>query len=252
MPLHQVAAQQKWDDLFSQPGYTCLPDYEIDILKQINLHGKDVAHLCCNNGIELLSLKNLGAGKCVGFDISDHAILEAQQRATKTKIDCHYVRTDVYEIDPSYHNCFDLVYLSAGCLGWMPDLNLFFKKVAALLKTDGQIFIHEIHPFSETLPFDNSEHAGTPLIVEPYFKTTPYEDVGGLDYVGNTEYEAKTTQYWFVHTISSIVMELSKNHFTLEFFTEYEYDISAGHRKIEALKAGIPLSYILVGRIKKV
>ena len=33
--------------------------------------------------------------------------------------------------------------------------------------------------------------------------------------------------------------------------SEYEYDISAGHRKIEALKAGIPLSFILVGKAKK-
>lgn len=249
MPKHQQAAKEKWDELFSQAGYQCLHEHEIEILKQIGIKDKDIAHLCCNNGVELLSLKNLGAATCVGFDISDEAISEAQQRAAKTMIDCTYVRSDIYEIDPAYHNSFDLIYISAGCLGWMPDLDLFFKKAAALLREHGKIFIHEIHPVAEMLPFDNSEQGGTPLLVEPYFKAEPYEDIGGLDYVGNTEYESATTQYWFVHPISRIVISLVNGGFLPEFFTEYEFDISAGHRKIEKLHAGIPLSFILTGKL---
>jgi len=36
----------------------------------------------------------------------------------------------------------------------------------------------------------------------------------------------------------------------IEHFSEYERDISAGHNRQEELKAGIPLSFILVGRKK--
>ncbi|MEI6309987.1 MAG: hypothetical protein WCP58_10145, partial [bacterium] len=106
----------------------------------------------------------------------------------------------------------------------------------------------EIHPFSEMLPFDDGEEAATLRIVEPYFKKEPYADQGGLDYVGGSEYAAKTTQYWFVHTLSGILMSMIKNRIAIEHFWEYEADISAGHRRIEEAKAGIPLSYILIGR----
>jgi SAM-dependent methyltransferase len=224
---------------------------EIGPLQQMGIKGKDVVHLCCNNGVELLSLKNLGARTCVGFDISDEAIKEATERAQHCQIDCRFIRSDVYEIGAEYGERFDIVYISAGCLGWLPDLELFVEKAAALLRNDGRIFIHEIHPFAEMLPFDGGEEAGCLRIVEPYFKKEPYIDQGGLDYVGGSEYVSKTTQYWFVHTLSDIVMSLVHHRIVVEHFSEYETDISAVYRRIEEAKAGIPLSYILIGRKQK-
>jgi hypothetical protein len=38
------------------------------------------------------------------------------------------------------------------------------------------------------------------------------------------------------------------NGIAIEHFSEYEADISAGHKRIEDAKAGVPLSMILVGR----
>jgi SAM-dependent methyltransferase len=207
-----------------------------------------VVHLCCNNGVELLSLKNLGADECVGFDISDEAIKEAGERAAQCRINCQFVRSDVYEIDAEYNNRFDIVYISVGCLGWMPDLKLFFEKAAALLRKDGLIFIHEIHPFVDMLPVDDGEEVGSLCIVGSYFKTDPYVDQGGLDYLGNSEYTSMTTQYWFIHTMSSILMSLFNNRIIVEYFSEYATAISPNHRQFEEAKAGIPLSYILIGR----
>jgi len=74
MPPHRRAAQRKWDAAFSQPGYVCLDPAEQALLKKVGTAGRSVAHLCCNNGIKLLSLKNMGAGRCVRFCISDEAI----------------------------------------------------------------------------------------------------------------------------------------------------------------------------------
>lgn len=250
MPLHTAAAGEKWDRAFSQPGFVCLPEREIMLLQQIGIEGKNVAHLCCNNGVELLSLKNLGAGECVGFDISDLAIQEAQRRAERCRIDCRYVCADVYAIPPSYDGRFDLVYMTAGALGWLPDLQRFFARAAALLRAGGHIFIHEIHPFAEMLPFDGAPEGELLRIVEPYFKADPYVDYGGLDYVGNSEYTSTKPQYWFVHTLSAILMGLVANGIALVHFSEYPTDISAGHQRLEALNAGIPLSYILIGRLQ--
>lgn len=251
MPRHQAAAKDKWDKAFLQPNYVRLDAGEIGFLQKMGIQGKDVVHLCCNNGIELLSLKNLGARTCVGFDISDEAIKEASERAQRCQIDCRFIRSDVYDIGAEFEERFDLVYITSGCLGWLPDLELFMEKAAALLRADGRIFIHEIHPFAEMLPADDGEEAGCLRINDPYFKKEPYINQGGLDYVGGSEYAAKTTQYWFVHTLSDILMSMIKNRLVVEHFSEYETDISAGHRRIEEAKAGIPLSYILIGRKQK-
>jgi ubiquinone/menaquinone biosynthesis C-methylase UbiE len=250
MPRHQQAAKEKWDQAFLQPGFVRLNDDELAQLRRIGLPGKAVTHLCCNNGTELLSLKNLGAGECVGFDISDLAIQEAQERATRYHIDCQYVRSDVYEIPTEYENRFDMVYITSGGLGWLPDLKLFFARGAALLREGGQVFIHEIHPFSEMLPFDSAEGADVLRIIEPYFKSEPYVEYGGLDYVGGTQYTSSKPLYWFMHTLSGILMALVENGLAIEHFSEYETDISAGHKRIEQAHVGVPLSYILIGRKK--
>jgi hypothetical protein len=67
--------------------------------------------------------------------------------------------------------------------------------------------------------------------------------------VGGTDYVAKT-QYWFVHTISSLIMALINNGLKIEYFSEHTQDRSAGHKKQEELDAKISLSYILIGKKK--
>lgn len=251
IPLHQNAAKGKWDDAFKKPGYVCMSDLEVDLIKRIGIAGMSVAHLCCNNGVELLSLKNLGAEECVGFDISEAAIQEARERASKCQIDCQFVLSDIYDIGPEYEERFNLVYISSGSLGWLPDLKLFFAKAEAMLDENGLIFIHEIHPFSEMLLFDNDKSEEVLRIVEPYFKTGPYIDYGGLDYVGGVKYDSNKPQYWFVHTMSDIVMGLVDNSISIEYLSEFKRDISTVHKRVERENAGIPLSYILVGRVDK-
>jgi len=248
MPRHQEAARAKWDDAFLQPGFVCLDEIEVGLLRKMGIKGKAVAHLCCNNGVELLSLKNLGAGPCVGFDISDAAIQEARERAQGCRIDCQFVRTDVYDISREYENRFEVVYISAGGLGWIPDLKLFFAKAAALLQENGRVFIHETHPFSEMLPFDDDKAADPLRIVDSYFQDEPIVEYGGLDYVGGSKYVSSRPQYWFVHTVSDILMGLVEIGISLEHFSEYEMDVSAGHKRVEAANSGIPLSFILIGR----
>ncbi len=249
MPLHQKAAREKWDRAFLQPGYVCLDDVEVEMLQCMGIRGKDVAQLCCNNGRELLSLKNLGAGTCVGFDVSDEAIAEARARAELCRIPCQFVRSDVYAIGPEWAGRFDVVYVSAGALGWIPDLRRFFAVAALLLQPGGHLFIHEIHPVAEMLPCDSPGLTDALRIVEPYFKAEPYVEYGGLDYVGHAEYSSTLPQYWFVHTLSDVIMSMIGSGLALEHFSEYPMDVSAGHHRVEQAHAGVPLSYILIGKM---
>ena len=248
VPRHQVASKEKLDLLFSEPGYIDIIDKAfLQALKDFDVTGKDIIHLCCNNGCELMSLKNMGAKRCVGIDISDLAIIEAQERAGKNNIKCEFINSDVYEIPKTFNNSFDIVILTAGCVGWIPDINEFFKIAFQLLRKNGIVFIHEIHPFSEMLPFDYSNVDNRLQIIEPYFRDEPIVESTGLDYLGGTNYTGKP-QYWFVHTLSSLIMALIKNGFVIEHFSENDNDISAVHKKQEKLNAKIPLSYILIAR----
>jgi len=244
MPKHQTANADKWDQAFSNPGFSVITEPELSLLNDLDIQGLNVAHVCCNNGVELMSLKNMGAGRCVGFDISDAAIEEAKTRAEKFGLDCEFVQTDIYDIPETYHDAFDLVYISIGCLGWMPEINRFFGKVADLLNESGQLFIYESHPFSEMLPADEMDE--DPMkIIEPYFKKDPYVDNDGIDYVGKTTYPSKT-MYWFVWTISDIIMGIIDNGMKLRHFSEYPDDISTLHSRNQEAGPAIPLSFILI------
>ncbi|MCF7827143.1 MAG: class I SAM-dependent methyltransferase [Candidatus Marinimicrobia bacterium] len=245
MPYHQKANADKWDKAFATPGFSAIREPAVALISELNIQGQKIAHLCCNNGVELMSLKNMGAGECVGFDISDQAIQEAQERADRFGIPCEFVQFDIYDISEKYHNKFDIVYISIGCLGWMPAIGRFFGKVAELLNESGELFIHESHPFSEMLPADNLENVDPLKIIEPYFKKEPYIDNDGIDYIGKTTYKSKT-MYWFVWTLSDIIMGIIENGLKLRHFSEYPDDISTLHLKNQEMGPDIPLSYILI------
>lgn len=250
MPKHQKAQKEALDKLFEKPGYIVQTNKDVlRIFDQIKIPGKDVIHLACNNGTELLSIKNMGAKRCVGVDISEFAIKEATERARQSNINCEFICSDVYDIPTEYFNSFDVVHTTAGCIGWMPDINLFINLCSRLLRKDGYLFIHEMHPFSELLPFDDTEIDNRLQIVDKYFHDGPIVENSGLDYVGGEQYEAKT-QYWFVHTISDILMSLSQNGFKLNEFIESDEDISAVHQEVEKLNAQIPLSMLILGQKK--
>jgi ubiquinone/menaquinone biosynthesis C-methylase UbiE len=248
MPKHQKVYKEELDTLFARPGYIITFQNDKDVLRifdKVNIRGKDVIHMCCNNGVELMSIKNMGANRCVGIDISEIAIDEASERAKKCNIDCEFIRSDVYELPENLFNSFDIVQITPGCIGWMPDINMFFNICRKVLRPEGFFFINEVHPFSELLPFDDSDVENRLQIVDKYFHDGPIIENISLDYIGGEQYKAKT-QYWFVHTISDLVMALNRNGFRITEFIESTCDVSAGHRKIEALNAQIPLSMILL------
>ena len=245
MPYHQKANVDKWDQAFATPGFSVLDEPELSLINSLNINGQKIAHVCCNNGVELMSLKNMGAGECVGFDISDAAIQEAEERANKFDIACEFVQTDIYDIPEKYHGEFDIVYISIGCLGWMPGIQRFFGKVASLLNESGELFIYESHPFSEMLPSDDLNNVDPMKIIEPYFKKDPYIDNDGIDYLGKTTYNSKT-MYWFVWTLSDILMGIIENGMKVRHFSEYPDDISTLHGKNQEVGLEIPLSYILI------
>ncbi len=244
-PYHQKANKERLYHLFAQPGYSCLDATITKKLREWGIAGKDVAQLGCNNGKELISLKNLGAARAVGFDISDSAIDEARSLARHAGVESELVRTDIYEIPKEYYNRFDLLYISIGVLPWMPNLIDFFQVAARILRAGGAIFIYEMHPFMQMV--DEQRKEAPVQLQESYFRKEPWVDTDSLDYYSHTEYQA-SPKYNFPYTVSGLLMALISNGIRIEYMEELEDDISCCFTEIEKLKPGLPMSFILIGK----
>jgi len=249
MPYHRRGRKINLEEAFKDPNYIVLDPIEQEKLLKIGLEGKKVVHLCCNNGIELISIVRLGANRGVGYDISDEAIREANIFSKIARVNCKFFQSDVYDLDSNNTGTFDLLYISVGALSWLPDIPRFFEIAASMLKPNGFIFIYEIHPYTDILGVEGEDgyqqdHPLNPMY--SYFKEEPWIDTDGIDYIGGVKYESKP-MVEFSHTISSILNSLIKAGIEIREFNEYSHDISTNFKDIEGDKM-IPLSYILIGK----
>lgn len=244
MPHHRKCKDREWDTHFADPSFIIQKEPELTLLNKIDLSGKAVAHLCCNNGIELLSLKRLGAGKCVGFDICDEAITDAKKRAKQFDIPVEFCRTSVYDISHDYNNTFDIVYITIGAMTWLPDLQAFFAIVSRLLRKGGTVLIYESHPFTIVLPWDVSPTEHRVELIDSYFHDSYVSYKESLDYYGNATYDAPVT-YEFLHTFTDIFNAVLSNKLVITSFCEYEHDISNGLAWVKQQNLRLPLSYTL-------
>lgn len=243
-PLHAAVNQERLLQGFREPGFSVLDAVETAKLRAIGVAGKAVAQLACNNGRELLSIKNMGAAHCVGFDLAEEFIQQAQALNAAAGQDCEFVATSIYDIPDLYNANFDLIYITIGVLSWMPDIRAFFAVVARLLRPGGHLMIYETHPFLNML--DIPGETENPLYISlSYFNNEATEETGGLDYYSDKEYDA-LPNYWFAHSLSAILNSLVANGIAIASFDEFAHDISNVFQPLEAFHR-VPLSYILVG-----
>lgn len=248
---HQKARNGSLQIGFEDPSFTTLNracDQVLnDKLRQMDLLGKTIAHIPCNNGRELLSLMKLGAKEAVGFDISDAAILEAEQLAQIAKLDAKFVRANVLDIGPEYNNRFDFIFISQGSLQWFPNLQDYFGVISRLLKKDGEILIFEIHPFKYFFEngFRFKEQNYDKLV--SYFETKPNNYPTGLDYIGNVEYNSCEC-FWFMHKMSDIITAILHNGLEIQDFDEYQNDMDG--TPDPTVSGKFPFSYLMTARKK--
>lgn len=229
---------------FAKPGFSCLDEVATARLKMLGPKGQSVAQLCCNNGRELLSIKNMGAGRCVGFDFSQAFLDQGRELAAAGDLKAEFLQTEITAIPDRYNENFDLAVMTIGVLGWMPDLSAFFTTVQRVLKPGGRMFLYEDHPILNMYPY--GEQPMPPVPDESYFRSTPYKDDEGLDYWSGKPYDAQPV-YWTFHKMSDVIMGVVGNGFQIEDFEELPDDI--GNRPDYANQPQqLPLSYIMIAR----
>ncbi len=224
-----------------KPDYSTLDALEKRVFASLRVEGKAVAQLNCNDGREP-SLAKLGAARHVGFGSSDAFIEQARLLAKMGGLAAEFVRVSVYDIPHDYNDSFDIVYVTIGALGWLPDLTSYFETVARILKSGGSLFLYEMHPVLDM--FD----AATGLEVKhSYFRTEPYKEEAAPDYYdpGQT---VQGTSYWFHHKLADVVGGCLMNGLSLTHFEEHPHDLSNVYAAFQAFEHKPPLSYSLVAR----
>ena len=245
-PVHAKSNQPRLLEAFSKPGHNTLDPHCLDRLNEIGFQGKSVAQLGCNNGQELLSLKNLGAGLCVGFDASAAFIEHAEALARVSgHTDATFVVTDIYDIPADKVGPYDIVMTTIGVLGWMPNLEEFFEILDRLTRPGGHVFIEESHPV--LMMYEPGEGADPSYLKYSYFKEDPWVDTDGLDYYEGRKYDSHPL-YSFQHTLADVMMAGLKVGFGLEHFAELGFNISNFCADLEHAQARPPMGMTMVWR----
>lgn len=226
----------------ADPEYSTFDEVERKIFDKLQLAGKSVAQLCCNNGRELISVKKAGAGYCAGFDLSDKFIAQADRLSAAANAEVEFVCTDVYNIPAEYLSRFDIVYITIGAFGWLPDLDKFFGIITQLLKQDGQLFVYEMHPILNMYSPDK----GTETL-RSYFATEPSYEENEPDYLDPSKV-VTAGSYWFQHKMSDIISACINHRLMITHFEEYGHDITAAYAAFESVKNKPPLCFSLLAR----
>jgi SAM-dependent methyltransferase len=242
---HQKARNNSLQEGFRDQNFTTFNrDFLIEKVKEINLQDKVIAQLPCINGHELLSLAKFGAKKGIGFDISDIAIAEAKELASISKLNVEFFRTNILDIGDTFNNTIDFIYISEGSLQWFSSLTDYFRIISKLLKQNGKLLIYEIHPFAYF--FEQIDDYGKEITLDDfisYFEKGPYSYKSGLDYVGQTNYEAKEC-YWYMHKFSDIINSITDNGLEIVEINEYNLKTPNNAEPPKNMKK-FPLNYML-------
>ncbi len=182
-----------------------------------NLRGKKVLHLQCNTGADSILLAKLGAD-VTAVDFVEDNIRFAQELARRNNADIRFICRDVQTLDEVLDEAFDLVITFDGVLGWLFDLPRWAKNIAKFLKPDGELFVHDGHPYY--LVFDETKIKDGILEVKyPYFNETLEVDtmIGG--YASD---EKEAVNYFRSHKMSDIINALADAQLFVTRFLEFD------------------------------
>jgi len=181
--------------------------------------GKRIAHLQCHFGIDTLCLARRGAS-VVGLDFSPVAIAEALRLQQRTGLDAAFVEGNVYEARKLISGSFDMVYVTWGAIGWLPDLARWAQVVASLLKPGGELYLLEGHP--SLMVADERQ----PDLRPGYDWRTPFNHPLVMNeettYTGDTAILKNTTTMEWIHPLSDIINALIGAGLSLAWLHEHE------------------------------
>ena len=234
-PIHASINSSLHNDV-TDPKFNNLNRDFNALVDQVGVADKSVVQICCNNGLDLLSVRKKGAGHCLGIDGSRPFIDQAIGLSKAAgQSDIEFAHSDIYDLPNSHHNQFDIAIITVGVLGWMPDLPKFMQICAALLKPGGVLLVEELHPIL------NMYEEGEPSYLDgSYFRSEPFVESDGLDYFSYKKYDGKEN-YSFPHTLSDILTAAIDSDLRLEHIKELPYNVGNFCADLEFVENNPPL-----------
>lgn len=244
-PLHGQG--EEWECLLAQagrPSFSVLDACLTRTLTELDIRDLSCAQVGCNNARELLSLAALGGQPALGIDQSPAFLAQGQQLAAAAGLAPRLVAADIYAL-PEGLGQHDLVLITIGVLGWMPDLPAFFAAVHGLLAPGGHLVIYETHPFLEVF----EPHADQPLVPHySYFRREPLVLNDLIAYDGQ-DHGQGASSYWHIHTLGAIVSACLQAGLLLQRLEEHPHsNREVDYDLYQNQAAQLPMSFTLVAR----
>ena len=184
-----------------------------------DLSGKKIIHLQCNTGADTILLARMGES-AVGVDLVPDNVFYAKKLAEDLNItNVDFIESDIMKLMDKHNEKYDVVFVSEGAIGWLPDLKQWGKTIRHLLKDDGFFYIFDCHPFF--LMMDEGKIADNIMDIKyPYFGKEPDVDdaIGG--YASETKYGVKS--YYWMYTVSDVVNSLISAGLHIHYFNEFK------------------------------
>ena len=187
--------------------------------------GLRVLHLQCHFGQDTLTLAQRGA-TVVGLDFSGAAIAAARALTAELGLGerARFVEADLYDAAAAVAEPagFDLVFVTWGALGWLPDIAGWARIVAGFLRPGGRLYLAEGHPVA--LVFDDqapSQMPGRPGWLVPYFQREALIYEQTEDYANpDAPLEHRMETVW-MHPLAAVVGALREAGMTLDWLHEH-------------------------------
>ena len=228
-------------------GRSSLNEIELSLLGDIK--GKRVLHLQCHFGQDTISLGRLGAN-VTGIDLSDKAIESAKILSEKENVDVTFICCNIYELPDYLNEQFDIVFMSYGTIGWLPDIDKWAKIISKYLKPNGKFIFAEFHPV--VWMFDD-DFIG---VKYKYFNSEAIVEIESGTYA-DEKAEINQECITWNHGIGEVVNSLIKNNIEVNSLKEYDYSpydcfngtVEFEPKKYRIKKMGnkIPMVYSIVG-----
>jgi SAM-dependent methyltransferase len=189
------------------------------------LAGRRVLHLQCHFGADTLTLAQRGA-VVVGLDFSAAAIAAARALAQELKLAdrARFVEADLYAAPAAIdaQGGFDLVFVTWGAIGWLPDIAAWAGIVAHFLKPGGRLYLAEGHPAALVLDDAAAGPDGRPGFLVPYLggRAMLFEDE--RDYADPEARLANRRTVEWLHPLGAVVTALIEAGLTLDWLHEHD------------------------------
>lgn len=229
----------------SHPNFSCFSPTMTTALNQMQLAGKSVVQVGCNNGREVFSLPSFGVKNALGIDQSDGFIEQARELGEIAQKPVSFLSANIYDLPADTPRDFDVAMITIGVLNWMPDLPKFFAAIAGMIADNGRLIIYETHPFLEMF----NPKADDPFHMEnSYFETDPWIETEVITYDASTP-EGGAESYWFSHTLSHIMTSMLGAGLCITDFEEFAHNNrEVDYAVYENQSAQLPMCYILQAR----